>query len=71
MSSIFAIIYLAVMVLIWIAYAVQAAHEPTAHGQDVLIPLGCILGFVWPLFLAWMIIVSPWLLFLWWKGELS
>lgn len=68
---VFLIIYFVGMGLIWIAFAVQTAHEPTAHGQDVLVPLGCVLGFVWPLYLAWMILVSPYILYLWLKGELE
>jgi hypothetical protein len=64
-------IYLIGLGVIWIGIARAVSHEPTAHGQSILIPFGCALGIVWPLFLAYLVIASPWLATTWWqtRGE--
>lgn len=60
-------IYLIVLGVIWIAAAMAAEKEPTSHGQGILVSFGCALGILWPLFLAYLIIASPWLALTWWQ----
>jgi hypothetical protein len=54
-----ALIYLIGAGIIWLAFAHFAEKEPTAHGQDILVPLGCALGLLWPLALAYLVLASP------------
>jgi hypothetical protein len=62
-------VYLIGLGLVWIFFARACASEPTTHGQDVLSWMGCLGGLLWPLFLAYLVIASPWIAITWWKGE--
>jgi hypothetical protein len=62
-------IYLIGLGLAWISTACAVSHEPTAHGQSILIPFGCALGVLWPLFIAYVVLASPWFALTWWRGE--
>jgi len=49
----------AVVVLIASCMAVES--EPTTHGQGILMRMGCAVAVFWPLFLAYVVVASPWL----------
>jgi hypothetical protein len=53
--------------VIWIAAAGAAEKEPTSHGQGIIVAFGCALGLLWPLFLAYLIVASPWIAWTWWQ----
>lgn len=60
-------LYLMGLGVVWVGTAAAMRSEPTTHGQDVLFGLGCIAGLLWPPFLAYFIVVSPWIAWTWWK----
>jgi hypothetical protein len=65
--STFVAIYLIGLGVVWIGTACAVSHEPTTHGQDALSFMGCALGVLWPLFIAYLVIASPWLAITWWQ----
>lgn len=64
-------IYIVGILLIWFGTSLAMKSEPTTHGQNVLLSMGCIGGLLWPLFLAYFIIASPFIAIEWWhsRGE--
>ncbi len=42
--------------------------ERTRHGAGVLLFFGACLSVVWPLVAFWFLILSPWLVWRWFKG---
>jgi hypothetical protein len=60
-------IYLIGLGIVWL-YAWHAiSSEPTAHGQSILMPMGCLVGLFWPLVVAYLIIGSPFFAWSLWK----
>jgi hypothetical protein len=62
-------VYLIGLGIVWIAAACAVSQEPTTHGQDVLAPMGCIAGVLWPLVIAYLVIASPWIAVTWWQSR--
>lgn len=60
-------IYLTGTGIVWLAAAYAYRAEPTVHGQDIIVPMGCVLGLLWPLSIAYLIVASPWIAVTWWQ----
>jgi hypothetical protein len=64
-------VYLAGLGIIWLSTVVAIRSEPTLHGQDALVGMGFFLGLLWPLFLTYLVLASPWIAWTAWatRGE--
>lgn len=51
-------IYIAGFVLVAVFTLSIASREPTAHGQSIIIPIGCMASVLWPIALVYLIVVS-------------
>jgi hypothetical protein len=62
-------IYLLGVVAVIIYFVKEMKNERTSHGQGVLLFFGACLSGLWPLAAIWFLILSPWLVWRWWKGR--
>ncbi|MBB3858889.1 hypothetical protein GGQ88_000129 [Novosphingobium hassiacum] len=51
-------VYLLGLVVCLVTAGRMAAHEPTSHGQSIIIPLGCAFAFFWPIALVYFALVG-------------
>lgn len=62
-------VYVVGVIVIWVWTWITAQDEPTAHGQDILLPMGCALGLLWPLFVVYLIVASPLIALSWYRNR--
>lgn len=65
----FFISYIAGVLAVLIATMWTASREPSAHGQSIIVPMGCALAFLWPIALIWFAVVGLWLGGRWIMGK--
>lgn len=62
-------VWLVGVALVWGVFYYAAASEPTAHGQSILLPMGCAAGIFWPLVLAYLVVASPFIAYTWFTSR--
>lgn len=66
-GSLILLIWVGMGTLIWCLTLASLRNEPTAHGQIVGRQLGLALAIMWPIALAYFLVISPLIVREWWR----